>query len=92
MPPLGDDVGVSLLPTPDGGLWLAEDPSQCSDDWAVARFDVDGPTWRHFLSGHCISEADLALAPDGAVWLLARELGGLRDLHVITPEAVGAAE
>jgi hypothetical protein len=49
----------------------------------IARFD--GSTWQYFLSGHRVSDWDIA--PDGSVWLRADH-----GLYVITPEAVAATE
>ncbi|MGD8683826.1 MAG: hypothetical protein PVG27_07750, partial [Chloroflexota bacterium] len=91
VPPLGAEATPpDLMPTRDGGLWLVENPYQCADDWGVARFDVDGPTWRHFFSGDCITSMDIAA--DGAVWLMTptNDEDDTFELYVITPEAVAA--
>ena len=60
----------------------------------VVRFD--GETWSRFLQGRCVEAMDIA--PDGSVWLLAKESdeSGARypvaHTYVITPEAVAASE
>ena len=102
----GPDEGVpsltwsrpQLAQGPDGGLWVSARP----DIWfmppdatdppfdGIARFD--GSTWRYFLSGHDVSDWDIA--PDGSVWLRMEDPDNYfgSGLYVITPEAVAASE
>ena len=57
----------------------------------VARFD--GETWSRFLQGRCVEGMDIA--PDGSVWLLAKESDAsfpVAHVYVITPEAVAASK
>ena len=70
----------------DGSLWLngSETDEGCG---GTAHFH--GTTWTSYLVGSCTH--DLAVAPDGSVWLVADE-GKLPHLYVITPEAVTAGE
>jgi hypothetical protein len=73
---------------PDENVWVnATDETTHTCD-GLARFD--GETWQPFLSGRCIS--DLDFAPDGSVWVVAREPHPAAevDTYVITPEAVAA--
>ena len=102
LPPLGYVSGVTLIPTPDGGLWLAMRPLDvgigsrmleappCSEHPGVARFDRT--EWHHFLACHCVM--DLVVAPDGSVWLRAAsdDRDGPQQIYVITPEAVAVTE
>lgn len=84
-------------PLPDGSAWVnATIAAACGATGTgvrscdgVARFD--GETWQPFLGGSCI--ADLDLAPDGSVWVVAldpvsQEVG----TYVIRPEGVALPE
>jgi streptogramin lyase len=44
----------------------------------------DGTTWSSFLRGSCVH--DLALAPDGSVWVRADVDAWFNGLYVITPK------
>jgi hypothetical protein len=105
VPPLGYVSDATLIPTPDGGLWLSMHPNPvpdwfkptpCSEQWGVAHFD--GTDWHHFLAGHCVLGWFTALAPDGSLWLAADpdhtdpNTENYPYLYVITPEAVAATE
>ena len=69
---------------PDGSAWVnaTDDATRTCD--GLARFD--GETWTSFLSGRCVS--DLDFAPDGSLWVVAREpdFTSEVDTYVITPE------
>jgi hypothetical protein len=72
----------------DGSLWLEDfDDYRCD---GAAHYD--GTTWTSYLEEYCIS--DLAIAPDGSVWLGASaydydtDMVGPSSLYVITPEAL----
>ena len=70
----------------DGSLWLERfEGHDC--DGAV---HFDGTTWTSYLEEYCIS--DLAIAPDGSVWLGAEAYDYDSSLYVITPEPVAATE
>ena len=85
-----------LYVSPDGSLWSTWSDKEdiegvpAAHDNGVARFD--GATWGHFLLGHSVLDMDIG--PDGSVWVLTqhREERDSVSLHVITPEAVAAAE
>jgi hypothetical protein len=75
----------------DGSLWM-----NGTHDFGVGDCDgvdhYDGTTWSSFLRDACVH--DLALAPDGSVWVLSDVEAGSRNgdasavgLYVITPEA-----
>jgi hypothetical protein len=75
---------------PDGSAWVsATDPDEgrCR---GLGRFD--GESWVSFLRDGCIDSYDIA--PDGAVWVMARGLQGegRPGAYVITPEAVAASD
>jgi hypothetical protein len=88
----------------DGSLWLERfEGHDCRDDaghecgarcGGAAHYD--GTTWTSYLEEYCIS--DLAIGPDGSVWLGAEDYDydtdmlGPSSLYVITPEAVAATE
>ena len=82
------------LPTvaADGSLWL----QGIEDHGCDGAAHYDGTTGTSYLVQHCIN--DLAIAPDGSVWLGASaydydtDMVGPSSLYVITPEAVTAKE
>ena len=100
-----DDEGWTIFTEADGvepwgRAWLhPQGPRQDRSRWqcvgerhdrtstcdGLARFD--GETWTSFLSGRCVS--DLDFAPDGSLWVVAREpdFTSEVDTYVITPEA-----
>jgi hypothetical protein len=86
------NISTQAYVSPDGSLWgrwsrpEGDSPDGELDD-GVAHFD--GETWEQYLAGHEVFSMDVAA--DGSVWVLADEGEG-RDLYVITPEAVTAAE
>ena len=99
--------GFMVPPTvaADGSLWLERiEGHGCRDDAGLAcgarcggAAHYDGTTWTSYLEEYCIS--DLAIAPDGSVWLGAEapydddtDIHGPSGLYVITPEAVAAKE
>ena len=75
----------------DGSLWMngTHDVGGCD---GVDHYD--GTKWSSFLRGSCVH--DLALAPDGSVWVRADVEAGSWDmdvgLFVITPEALAATQ
>jgi hypothetical protein len=72
----------------DGSVWYASGSPE-DNCGGVARFD--GVTPDRYLSGLCVEAIDINT--DGSVWLLATEAGAdLRDVYVITPEAVAGTE
>ena len=81
----------------DGTLWMpyrgdSDGPIDVSADRCPGVISFDGDTWRQYLEGHCVTPGsspknDLAVAPDGSVWVTSGLL-----LYVITPEAVAVAE
>jgi hypothetical protein len=86
-----DAPAPGVQAAPDGSAWvIASGPGEDPHD-GVGRFD--GESWTAYLSGLSIASYDIA--PDGAVWVVTRELqdGGVyTDMYVITPEAVTASE
>jgi len=82
---------------PDGSFWTGWTDRSDGDCEGVNRFD--GQTWMRYLPGMCPSGVDIA--PDGSVWLVAREWDDCEAaqgpepgpyLYVITPEAMTATE
>ena len=82
---------------PDGSFWQGWGMSDGSCE-GVSRFD--GQTWVRYLPGMCVSWlGGMDIAPDGSVWVHAREreagedrFSGSGHLYVITPEASAARE
>ena len=81
--PDGDDP-------PEAGLWTGEQRGERDryDPRCDGLVRFDGETTDHFLPGRCVT---MDIAADGSVWVLTDEDKG-KDLYVITPEAVAAAE
>ena len=86
VPPLGPVSDATLIPTPDGGLWLSMLPFDVSignEMFGGLLFEAppcseqwgvahfDGTDWHHFLAGHCVIGSYTQVAPDGSVWLMA---------------------
>jgi len=78
----------------DGSFWLR---GMSSDGGCDGAAHYDGTTWTPYLLDSCVH--DLAIAPDGGVWLRADAydwddggdgVGGPVDTYVITPEAMTA--
>ena len=65
--------------------------ADASADRYPGVLSFDGSAWGQYLEGHCVTPGspknDLAVAPDGSVWVISGRL-----LYVITPEAVAVAE
>lgn len=97
-----NDADIKLVGW-DGDRWITHGPLSPGtvervDRLPDGRVIVNGAyvlegsalqTWNPLPPGLAIG--DLAVAPDGSVWVLADENGG-RDLYVITPEAVAGGE
>ena len=70
-------------------LWLIGSPTDPPPGCGgVSHYH--GTTWTSYLVESCIH--DLAIAPDGSVWLGAADADSLLHTYVITPEAVAATE
>jgi hypothetical protein len=77
----------------DASVWYAaldeDHPGDKRHCGGVGHFD--GETGERYLPGICVEVIDINT--DGSVWLLATEAGAdLRDVYVITPEAVAGKE
>ena len=97
------EFGVDMLRVaPDGSAWVnAAVPVSDSAEEVVCdglgRYDGEG--WSSYLSGRCVWDYDFA--PDGSLWVVAKEgtgpstedeqAGLAVHTYVITPEAVAAA-